>query len=109
MLIRVRHHRIFTEYIERLHVPGYCRVQRLNNGEARLQGQSRRIPCLFELFLHRFIRNLLIGRIYRVKSAHVACALNIVLSAQRIHTAPCNSEIAENHLKVRTGLNAVNT
>gem|GEM_PF-3602112 len=108
VLVGIGHHGVFPEHVERLHVAGDGAVERLHDGEAGLHRQVKGdLPGLHEFLLIIFARDGLIGRVDGIERAHVAGALHIALTPQRVHAAARDADITQHHLQVRDALHAV--
>ena len=94
--VRVGAHRVLAEQEQAADAP-------VDHGGEALGGfQARRLvqldtPCRLELRAHLGVGHLLIARKVRRARAHVACALHVVLAAQRVDAAAGTAVFAGHH------------
>ena len=106
--IRIRHEWILTDNIEGLEFT----VIGLRDHFRGLQAggvRQRHAPGLFHLLPGRRVCYLLVSGIHIRQAAHIAGALNVVLSAQRIDAAARHAHVAAEHGQVGQGLDVVGT
>ena len=97
--VRIAQHGIFAHYVKAPDIFVRSRIHNLNHGQSRLVRQLG-IPRFLEFLMNRFIIDLLIPAVHIWQSAEVACPLNVILPAQRIHSRKLLSDISCQHRKV---------
>ena len=99
MSICVCSYRVFTEDKQTLDVALYHFREALCSSDTRCC-RKLAAPCLFELFKYFLVSQLLVSREVCRCSAHVACALYVVLSSERVDAAARLTELAYEHSHV---------
>ena len=105
--IRVGYHRVFTDNIHRFQGTVVGRRHHLGHFHADLIGHPLNAPGSFHLGLYGRVGHVLIGRVDIGQTAHVAGALDVVLTAQRIDAAAGLPHVAAEHRQIGQGLDIV--
>ena len=104
--IGIGQHGVFTHDIEGLDLSLVGGVHDFHDGFPRF-GRERRIPGLFEFRPRLVVGDRLVGGEDVGQRPHVAGALDVVLSAQRIDAAALDADLAAEHGQVGAGLDVV--
>ncbi len=90
--------------------PDFFSEQSLDHGvdhQSRLVGKRLNFPGFHKLFPIFGYGHVLIARENNRQCAHIASALHIVLTPQRIDAAEFNAHVAQQHLEIGAGHNVV--
>ena len=107
-LIGIRHHGILAHDIQAANLAFFNGVHYFGYGEAGLGGQLY-APCLFKLFANLILEYLLVCGIVGGQAAHIAGALNVVLTAQGVYAAAILADLAAEQSQVGDAHNALGT
>ncbi len=100
--VRVGDHRVLGHDIHSFDLSILCLVEHLHDGKTDFVRQ-RYTPCLLKLLLAGFKGDRLVAGVDVGHAAHVARALDVNLTAQRVDPAAGHSHVAQQHLKIGRG------